>query len=178
MADLTYVARVSDGMILVASMGMHGNNVFKGAPVERWKHQAKAIMKKLGHSVRSRCATIAAGGCSFHYAVSDGIVYLCLTPKVYPKRLAHHYLEQIRDKFVAHLQKQHGGDWQRQVATVARRTLRCMHLLPGTVRVLIIALNAPRSPRDFRRGRTRSSSSTRSFPACGRNSRTRTRATT
>ena len=120
MADLTYVARVSDGMILVASMGMHGNNVFKGAPVERWKHQAKAIMKKLGHSVRSRCATIAAGGCSFPYAVSDGIVYLCLTPQSYPRRLAHHYLEGIRDAFVAHLQQQHGGDWQRQVGIVAR----------------------------------------------------------
>ena len=120
MADLTYVARISDGLLLVASMGMHGNVVHSGSPMETLKKQAKAIIKKLGHQCRNRNATIASGDCCFHYAVADGIVYLCLTPKSYPKRLAHHYLDRIRARFVEHLQSQHGGDWQRQVATVAR----------------------------------------------------------
>jgi vesicle transport protein SEC22 len=44
-----------------------------------------------------------------------------LTPRSYPKRLAHHYLEAMRDAFVNFMQRAHGaGTWERKVAIVAR----------------------------------------------------------
>lgn len=37
----------------------------------------------------------------FHYIVSDGVVYLTLAEKGYPKKLAFQYLEELRKEFTS-----------------------------------------------------------------------------
>lgn len=47
----------------------------------------------------------------FSYLISDGICYLTLTDKSYPKRLAFLFLEEISRDFVGDLQEEYGEEW-------------------------------------------------------------------
>ncbi len=42
--------------------------------------------------------------------ISDGICYLTLTDKAYPKRLAFLFLEEISKDFVSELQEEYGEE--------------------------------------------------------------------
>jgi vesicle transport protein SEC22 len=53
--------------------------------------------------------------------INNGICYLTLTDKGYPKRLAFLFLEEICRDFEADLQQEHGDDWLRVVETVGRQ---------------------------------------------------------
>ncbi|CAE7463412.1 SEC22B, partial [Symbiodinium microadriaticum] len=53
--------------------------------------------------------------------ISDGICYLTLTDKSYPKRLAFLFLEEIAKDFVSDLQEEYGDEWLRTVETVGRQ---------------------------------------------------------
>jgi vesicle transport protein SEC22 len=53
--------------------------------------------------------------------INDGICYLTLTDKTYPKRLAFLFLEEISRDFVADLQEEYGDEWLRTVETVGRQ---------------------------------------------------------
>ena len=44
------------------------------------------------------------------YMISEGICYLALTDKGYPKRLAFLFLEEISHDFVEDLQEEHGDE--------------------------------------------------------------------
>eukprot|EP00611_Tribonema_gayanum_P011284 TRINITY_DN2148_c0_g1_i3.p1 TRINITY_DN2148_c0_g1~~TRINITY_DN2148_c0_g1_i3.p1 ORF type:complete len:168 (-),score=45.79 TRINITY_DN2148_c0_g1_i3:59-562(-) len=54
------------------------------------------------------------------YMIEQGICYLTLTDKGYPKRLAFLYLEELHEAFIEELQRDHGMDWRTQVETVSR----------------------------------------------------------
>lgn len=58
--------------------------------------------------------------CLPSYMIEQGICYLTLTDKGYPKRLAFLYLDELHTAFVADLEREQGRDWRTKVETVAR----------------------------------------------------------
>jgi len=44
------------------------------------------------------------------YIIEDGICYLTLAEKTYPKKLAFAFLDDIKDGFIAELQADHGDE--------------------------------------------------------------------
>ncbi|CAN0198565.1 unnamed protein product, partial [Hapterophycus canaliculatus] len=52
--------------------------------------------------------------------IEQGICYLTLAEKGYPKRLAFLYLEEIHQEFVGELRQDYGEDWRNKVETAAR----------------------------------------------------------
>jgi len=116
-----FVARVTDGLILVASMETPGTESgMQGDKMELYKNQAKQLLKKLNRGSTARMS-IESNPYIFHYVIENGICYLALTDKNYPKRLAFLFLEEIAKEFEADLKADHGEDWMRQVETVGRQ---------------------------------------------------------
>ncbi|CAK4074818.1 unnamed protein product [Aphanomyces euteiches] len=116
MPILTFLARVSDGMLLVASMESAGDY---SDNLDTYKQQGKQIMKKLNQRSPAKCS-IDSGAYAFHYLIEDGICYLTLSDRQYPKRLAFLYLDDIHRAFVDELARDHGDSWRDTVTTVAR----------------------------------------------------------
>ena len=52
--------------------------------------------------------------------IEQGICYLTLAEKGYPKRLAFLYLEEIHQEFVGELRQDHGEDWRNKARATAR----------------------------------------------------------
>lgn len=95
----TFIVRSVDGMILVATMdGMESE----------WTTHAKKILRSLKPTSPARC-TIEAGPCYYHYMIENGVVYLTLTDRGYPRRLAFQYLSEVQSEF----QKAHGLELSR-----------------------------------------------------------------
>lgn len=88
---ITYIARTTDSMLLVASM----DHSFE---LEEYKSSAKKILKNIKPSSPAKC-TIAAGAMLYHYYIEDAVVYLALCERSYPKRLAFTYLEELQRAF-------------------------------------------------------------------------------
>jgi vesicle transport protein SEC22 len=80
-----YIARVIDGLILVASMEQNAGS--GNDRMEPYKQQAKQLLKRLNPRSTSKMS-IESGSYTFHYMIDNGICYLSLTEKAYPKRLA------------------------------------------------------------------------------------------
>mmetsp|Transcript_23911 Transcript_23911/g.53974 ORF Transcript_23911/g.53974 Transcript_23911/m.53974 type:complete len:238 (+) Transcript_23911:164-877(+) len=126
---LTFVARVTDGMLLVASMELNHTTGAGDETMDLYKSQAKQIFKKLNPRSVSKCS-LESGAYTFHYLIEHGICYLTLCDKGFPKRLAFLYLEEIHQEFVAFLEEKEAKDsvdekrprqdWTRQVELVAR----------------------------------------------------------
>jgi len=54
--------------------------------------------------------------------IDNGICYLTLTDKIYPKRLVFLFLEEIAKEFVDSLRSEHGDEnWRHSVETVGRQ---------------------------------------------------------
>lgn len=112
-----YIARVTDGLILVASMEHGSANTEK---MEVFKNQAKQLLKKLNNRSAAKMS-IESNQFVFHYVIENGICYLTLTDKSYNKRLAFLFLEEVSRDFVSYLQAEHGEDWMRTVETTGRQ---------------------------------------------------------
>ena len=54
------------------------------------KSKTSALQQKL---------SVESGSFYFHYLISDGVVYLTLADKGYPKKLAYQYLEELQREF-------------------------------------------------------------------------------
>ena len=111
-----YIARVTDGLTLVASME-HGSS--SSDRMEMFKNQAKQLIKKLNTRSAAKMS-IESNPYVFHYMIENGICYLMLSDKNYPKRLAFLFLEEIGREFVSSLRVEHGDDWLRELETVGR----------------------------------------------------------
>mmetsp|Transcript_29095 Transcript_29095/g.93795 ORF Transcript_29095/g.93795 Transcript_29095/m.93795 type:complete len:215 (+) Transcript_29095:26-670(+) len=96
MPKLTLIARVVDGLPLAASMEEEKDH----RELDAYKSQAKRIVKQLNAASPQRM-TIEAGANNFHYINSDGVCFLCLTERAYPKRLAFNYLDDLYKEFMA-----------------------------------------------------------------------------
>eukprot|EP00898_Chlorokybus_atmophyticus_P001479 jgi/Chlat1/2331/Chrsp17S02607 len=109
MVRLTLIARVIDGLPLAEGLESEREQ----HELEGYKAQAKALFKKLsaGPAPPSRC-TYESGPYTFHYLIENGVCYLALCEKSYPKKLAYQYLED--------LQKEFDSQFRDQIETVAR----------------------------------------------------------
>ena len=112
-----YIARVTDGLILVASMEHSSGS--SSSEMDGYKSQAKQLLKKLNSRSAAKLS-IESNTYVFHYMIDNGICYLMLSDKAYPKRLAFLFLEEISREFIASLQIEHGEDWLRELELVGR----------------------------------------------------------
>mmetsp|Transcript_12966 Transcript_12966/g.24368 ORF Transcript_12966/g.24368 Transcript_12966/m.24368 type:complete len:240 (-) Transcript_12966:91-810(-) len=127
---ITIVARLSDGLPLVASFANSGG----GEDLSLQKQQAKEILRNLNSNGRpvSKMSISTSNNKVFHYLVQSNICILTLTEQAYPKRLAFLYLSEVADAFLEFLSQQQqqgkslgggvGGsdDCHRMIETVAR----------------------------------------------------------
>lgn len=113
---LTFVARVSDGLPLVTSFAPTQESF------DEQKKQAKDIFRGLSSRSVAKMSIETTSSTIFHYLIKEGICYLTLTEKSYPKRLAFLYLEEISDVFVEHVLTKFGGGeaWRQAIETTAR----------------------------------------------------------
>ena len=99
MVQLTFIARIIDGLPLAASMD-------DNQELSEYKNQAKQLLKKITDGSHARCSIDTPGSSVFHYLVEDGVCYLTLCEKSYSKRLAFAYLEELHREFAT----QHGSE--------------------------------------------------------------------
>lgn len=111
---LTYVARVSDGLPLVASFAPTQENL------DSHKQQSKDILRNLNNNGRSvaKMSIETTQNKIFHYLILQNMVYLTLTEQAYPKRLVFLYLDEIADAFVEYLSTNHGGPTNNYIQTI------------------------------------------------------------
>ncbi len=114
-----YIARVADGLILASSMEQ-SSATGSGNNMEIYKGQAKKILKQLNPRSTAKMS-IESNPYIFHYMIDNGICYLTLTDKGYPKRLAFLFLEEISRDFESELKSEYGDEWLRHVETVGRQ---------------------------------------------------------
>ncbi|KAG2175508.1 hypothetical protein INT43_001155 [Umbelopsis isabellina] len=94
MVKTTMVARVSDGLPLAASMDDEQSET----ELSEYKGQAKTIFRRLNLNSEPRCS-IESGNYIFHYIIENGVCYLCICEKSYPRKLAFSYLEELAKEF-------------------------------------------------------------------------------
>lgn len=99
MVQLTFIARVIDGLPLAASMD-------ENQDLAEYKNQAKLLLKKISESPHTRSSVDPKGASIFYYIIEDGVCYLTLCDKSYSKKLAFAYLEELQKEFV----QQHGQE--------------------------------------------------------------------
>lgn len=116
---LTFVARLSDGLPLVANTAPD----FNQGVTQEHKTQAKDILRGLGGTAgpSAKMSIDTSNDLVFHYLVRDSLVHLTLAERSYPKRLAFLYLDEIADAFLESLARDHGDPgWRDAIATAAR----------------------------------------------------------
>lgn len=111
----TYVARVADGVMLVASIDTNSNN----NSLEQYKSDGKRILQELGSHSPLQC-TVEAENYNFHYIIEGSVAYLTLTSSSFPKRSVFLYLSQLHKSFSRYLELQYGAKWENEIATVDR----------------------------------------------------------
>eukprot|EP00697_Spironema_sp_BW2_P013277 gnl/Spiro4/3302_TR1611_c0_g1_i1.p1 gnl/Spiro4/3302_TR1611_c0_g1~~gnl/Spiro4/3302_TR1611_c0_g1_i1.p1 ORF type:complete len:230 (-),score=48.98 gnl/Spiro4/3302_TR1611_c0_g1_i1:26-664(-) len=94
MALHTEIARLRDGLLLVASVENPRN-----IDTNTYKDQAKKIFRCLTPESPQRLTVETTENLVFHYAVDNGVIYICLCERGYPKKLAFSYLEDIQKSF-------------------------------------------------------------------------------
>ena len=99
MVKLTLLARVTDGLPLAEGL----DNDSSGQTLDRYKSQAKALFKKLGAGAPppSRMTIETDSAFLMHYVIDNGVCYLTLCDRTYPKKLAYQYLEELQREFDA-----------------------------------------------------------------------------
>ncbi|KAL0275776.1 UNVERIFIED_CONTAM: hypothetical protein PYX00_003530 [Menopon gallinae] len=95
MVNMTMIARLSDGLLLSASIHEDEQS---GKNVLEYQNQAKMLFRKLSPQSPARC-TIETGPYLFHYLIEYDVCYLALCERNFSKRLAFSYLEDIAQEF-------------------------------------------------------------------------------
>lgn len=119
MCDLTFIARASDGLLLVETW----DDLTSNPSLVVFKQQAKQLVKCLDHSLPSRCS-IDSDHYTFHYMVAGGVCYMTLCETSYPKKLAFAFLEEIAAQFVEELKREFGAtmniDYRSMIETIEK----------------------------------------------------------
>jgi vesicle transport protein SEC22 len=116
MAHVTYLARSTDGLILIETW----DDKNKVSP--QLKNQAKQMLKKL-HTMPPRLSVEGVGEFIFHYITHDGVCYLALFDKGYPKNLAFAFLEDVHKLFLEDLKREFGTgsvDYRSHIETIEK----------------------------------------------------------
>ncbi|KAI8322307.1 snare-like protein [Martensiomyces pterosporus] len=94
MVKSTIIARVTDGLPLAASM----DDEQAESELAGYKSQAKAIFKKLNLQSEPMCS-IESGPYYLHYLLDQGVCYLCICERSFPRKLAFNYLDELAKEF-------------------------------------------------------------------------------
>lgn len=96
MVKLTMIARVTDGLPLAEGL----DDGREQKDLEFYKQQAKTLFKKLSQSQHEPSRmSIETGPNVFHYIIENGVCYLTMCDRSYPKKLAFQYLEDLKREF-------------------------------------------------------------------------------
>ncbi|GAB1597662.1 vesicle-trafficking protein SEC22b-like [Argonauta hians] len=94
---MTMIARVADGLPLAASVQEDEQS---GRNLMEYQNQAKQLFKKIcGNASPTTRQTIETGQYFFHYLIELGVCYLVLCERVFSKKLAFLYLEELQGEF-------------------------------------------------------------------------------
>ena len=107
---LTQIARLSDGLPLVALM-----TPGPGLPVTTQdQQQAKQLVRKITHNTSGQSSKMSIenvdDGKTFCYMTRESLCFLVMTESKYPKRLAFLYLDEIYDLFLQQLVSEFGNN--------------------------------------------------------------------
>lgn len=94
MVKSTIIARIADGLPLAASM----DDEQAESELSGYKSQAKAIFKKLNSHSEPMCS-IDSGPYYLHYLLDQGVCYLCICAKSFPRKFAFNYLDELAKEF-------------------------------------------------------------------------------
>jgi len=117
MCELTFVARQGDGLILVETW----DDVTSSRPFQTLKNQAKQILKRL-NSAPANCS-IDSENYTFHYITENGVCYMTLCEKAYPKKLAFAFLGEVHRAFEEELKREfgtHSVDYRSLIETIEK----------------------------------------------------------
>ncbi|KAF8339009.1 protein transport protein Sec22 [Cantharellus anzutake] len=95
MVRSTIIARASDALPLAAS----SDDEQTEQTLHEHKQQAKLIFRRITPNSEPRCS-IESGPYTLHYLISENVVYLTITEKSYPRRLAFSYLDELSKEFL------------------------------------------------------------------------------
>lgn len=97
MVRLTLISRMHDGLPLA-----EGLDTEKDLEIDSYKSQAKSLFKQFAAQPQQTprlSVEITGGKYMFHYLIEQGVIFLTLTDKGYPKKLAFQYLEELNSEF-------------------------------------------------------------------------------
>ncbi|KAF8665626.1 hypothetical protein AX16_000081 [Volvariella volvacea WC 439] len=94
MVRSTIIARASDGLPLAASVDDEQTD----QELQEHKQQAKLIFRRITPNSEPRCS-IESGSYTLHYVISENVVFLTITDKSYPRKLAFSYLDELSKEF-------------------------------------------------------------------------------
>ncbi|PVF94754.1 putative SEC22-synaptobrevin [Serendipita vermifera] len=94
MVRSTTIARASDALPLAASVDDEQTE----NALQEHKQQAKLIFRRINPQSEPRCS-IESGAYTLHYLISDGVIYLTIAEKSYPRKLAFLYLDELAREF-------------------------------------------------------------------------------
>ncbi|KAI1332057.1 transport protein-like protein sec22 [Xylariaceae sp. FL0255] len=90
----TQIARVSDGLMLCASVDDEQSE----SALAEVKSQIKLILRRINRNSEPQ-ASIESGSYTLHYQITNDIVYLCICERSYPRKLAFTYLSDLAAEF-------------------------------------------------------------------------------
>ncbi|OTB07742.1 hypothetical protein M426DRAFT_317638 [Hypoxylon sp. CI-4A] len=90
----TQIARLSDGLMLCASVDDEQTE----SSLSEVKSQTKLILRRLNRNAEPQ-ASIESGNYTLHYLIAQDVVYICISERSYPRKLAFTYLSDLSAEF-------------------------------------------------------------------------------
>ncbi|KAI0663132.1 protein transporter SEC22 [Cubamyces menziesii] len=94
MVKSTLIVRASDALPLAASVDDEQTE----QALSEHKQQAKLIFRRISPNSEPRCS-IESGAYTLHYLIADNVIFLVITDKSYPRKLAFSYLDELSKEF-------------------------------------------------------------------------------
>ncbi|KAG6833820.1 hypothetical protein H0H87_011754 [Tephrocybe sp. NHM501043] len=94
MVRSTIIVRASDALPLAASVDDEQTE----QSLQEHKQQSKLIFRRITPNSEPRCS-IESGQYTLHYLISENVVFLTITDKSYPRKLAFSYLDELSKEF-------------------------------------------------------------------------------
>ncbi|KAI2781566.1 snare-like protein [Daldinia loculata] len=91
----TQIARLGDGLMLCASVD---DEQQPESSLPEVKSQTKIILRRLNRNAEPQ-ASIESGNYTIHYLIANDIVYICISERSYPRKLAFTYLSDLSTEF-------------------------------------------------------------------------------
>lgn len=116
--EITWVARLTDGLIFCESWGTNPS-------MNEFKAQARQLLKRFGrgYNTQLKCTIDSTGTMAFHYVIDNGVVFMTLCQKSYNKKLAFIFLEELARDFHEELKLEfgtHSTDYRSVIETIEK----------------------------------------------------------